>query len=464
MPPPCLYPRLPRRPSAVTHCRKMRPLGPLRLGAPLAALLACAAPDQRPPNVLVVLADDLGWGDLGCYGGALETPRLDELAAQGVRLLDHHSGGAVCSPTRASLLTGRYPGRAGIPGVVYADPKRAQHAHGIGAGERTLPEVLRDVGYRTALVGKWHLGYLPPYSPTRHGFDRYRGFKSGNVDYHAHVDQAGAEDWWSDEALEPEEGYLTRLLTEHALEFLEDERGSPFFLLVAHGAPHYPYQGPDDPAIRSPGTPRGPQETSLTMEEKRARYAVMVQELDRSVGALVDRLESLGLRDDTVVLFLSDNGSNSVGSNGPWRGHKGSLWEGGHRVPCLVSWPGRLAPRVAEGVTHTNDWLPTLAALAGAPAPGDLDGVELERFLRGEAEAPARALYWEHNAATAMREGRWKLLVDRKGRGQLFDLVADPAETSDLAAKEPERAARMQASLEAWNAEVKRTATQQPAG
>ena len=412
---------------------------PRALLAALAALTAaCAATTQRRPNIVVILAADLGWGDLGCYGGALETPRLDELAAGGARLLDHHSGGAVCSPTRASLLTGRYPGRAGIPGVVFADPARTEHTHGIGAAERTLPETLRDAGYATALVGKWHLGYLTPYSPTLHGFDRFRGFKSGNVDYHAHVDQAGAEDWWRDGSLAPEEGYLTRMLTAHALEFVEAERDTPFFLMVAHGAPHYPYQGPSDPAVRVPGTPRSPQENALTREEKRARYAVMVRELDRSVGAIVDRLEALGLREDTLVVFLSDNGANAVGSNGPWRGHKGSLWEGGHRVPCVVSWPGALTPRVAEGATHTNDWLPTFAALAGAAPPAHLDGVDLGPVLLDEAAAPARALYWEHNAATAMREGRWKLVVDKQGRGRLFDLTADPAEAKDRAASEPE--------------------------
>jgi len=413
--------------------------------------------------MVLILADDLGWGDLGCYGGALETPHLDALAAGGARFLDLHSAGAVCSPTRASLLTGRYPQRAGLPGVVYADPARPEHAYGLADHERTLPEVLGDAGYATALVGKWHLGYLPPFAPTRHGFDRFTGFKSGNVDYQTHVDQAGAADWWSDERQVPEEGYLTRLLTRHALEFIEEEGHAPFFLMIAHGAPHYPYQGPDDEGLRVVGQPRPPGERELSMEERRERYAEMVRELDASVGALIGRLDELGLREQTLVVFLSDNGANSVGSNRPWRGNKGSLWEGGHRVPGLASWPGTIPPGPVAATLHSNDWMPTLLALAQAGPGLSPDGVDLGPALWGGGEVPRRPLFWEHGKNAAVRDGRWKLHLDGQGRARLFDLASDPGEQEDLSEQEPALAERLRADLEGWRQAVWLDATQQPA-
>lgn len=378
------------RPSRPCTLGRGMPLRPATALLPC-LLAACAAPPEPPPNLVLIVADDLGWGDLGCYGGELETPHLDALAAGGLRFTDHHSAGAVCSPTRASLLTGRYPQRAGLAGVVYADPDRPERGHGLAAEERTLAEALREAGYATALVGKWHLGYRAAYSPTRHGFDRFRGFKSGNVDYRSHVDQAGAADWWWDEEPRPEEGFATRLLTRHAVEFVEQHRAGPFFLLLAHGAPHYPYQGPGDPALRAVKRPRPAAERDPTTAEKRARYATMVRELDASVGRLVDRLDELDLRERTLLVFLSDNGANAVGSNAPWRGTKGTLWEGGHRVPAIASWPGRIAPGVEPGTVHTNDWMPTLLRLAEAEVETVCDGVDLSPVLLQEAEAPRRA-------------------------------------------------------------------------
>ncbi len=434
-------------------------------------LFACASPGRsdltpssRPPNLVIILADDLGWGDLGCYGGPIATPNIDALAKDGVRHLDLHSGGAVCSPTRASLMTGRYPQRAGIPGVVYADPARPEHAHGLGSVESTLPEALKDAGYATALIGKWHLGYLEPYNPLHHGFDQYRGFKSGNIDYHSHIDQAGCADWWHDESLIDEPGYLTRLLTEHALAFVDQNRERPFFLYVAHGAPHYPYQGPDDPPMRTVGGGRGPAESKQTQKMRRDRYETMIEELDASVGALRERLREQGLERDTVFLFLSDNGATAIGSNGPWRGHKGSLWEGGHRVSGLVAWPGRIpAESVTAATLHTVDVMPTFLHLAGAPAPLDLDGADVSTVWLEDAAAPKRDLCWSHGQTRAIRSGRWKLHVDGKGRGRLFDLELDPSEKRDLARSAPRRAASLRAALDSWSADVTADATPQPA-
>ncbi|MDA1263722.1 MAG: sulfatase-like hydrolase/transferase [Planctomycetota bacterium] len=420
-------------------------------------------PAPTRPNFVLILADDLGYGDLGCYGGPA-TPHLDELAEAGLRLTDCHSAGAVCSPTRASLMTGRYPGRAGIRGVVFADPQRPEHLHGLASEERTLPEELRSVGYATALIGKWHLGYHPPYNPTRHGFDRFRGFVSGNVDYLSHYDQAGAEDWWWDEELRPEEGYTTRLMTRHALEFLEERAGDPFFLYVAHEAPHYPLQGPDDAPIRGPASSRV-QVADLTPQEREATYRVMIDELDASVGAIRAKLVELGIADDTVVVFLSDNGGTSLASNGPLRGTKGSLWEGGQRIAGLVAWPGRIEPGTSEATVHSNDWMPTFLGLARGRRDSSLDGLDgldlTDHLLRG-AQLPARDLFWEHGKLRAARRGPWKLVQNNKGEHLLFHLDDDLSEQHDRANSAAALPALVEA-LRTWEADIERTARVQPA-
>ena len=211
----------------------------------LTVLSARGAPEDRP-NVIVILADDLGYGDLGSYGNRqIRTPSLDRLAAEGTRLTDFHSASPVCSPTRAALLTGRYPQRAGIGGVVYAAPQRNRH-HGLFQSELTFAEVMRGAGYDTAVVGKWHLGYRKQFNPVRHGFDTFRGYVSGNVDYFSHVDGEGFADWWNNDTKIEEDGYSTHLITRAAVEFVEAQRAGPFCLYIAHEAPHSPFQGPGD--------------------------------------------------------------------------------------------------------------------------------------------------------------------------------------------------------------------------
>jgi arylsulfatase A-like enzyme len=214
--------------------------------------IACSEEPGRPPNIVLVLADDMGYGDASCYGNeAFRTPCLDALAAKGMRFLDFHSSGPVCSPTRAGLLTGRYQQRAGIPGVIYADPKQNRH-HGLQVEEITFAELLQKAGYATAVCGKWHLGYQKQYNPVHHGFGRFRGYVSGNVDYISHYDRMEIYDWWDGLELVEEEGYSTHLITEHAVRFIEENRRRPFCLYVAHEAPHSPWQGPPDPPIRGP--------------------------------------------------------------------------------------------------------------------------------------------------------------------------------------------------------------------
>ena len=287
------------------------------------------APAQRP-NFVIILADDLGYGDVGSYGGRIPTPGLDRMAAEGVRFTDFHSSGTVCTPTRAGLLTGRYQQRAGLEEVILVGFDQNRH-WGLQEGETTLPELLRRSGYSTGIAGKWHLGYREQYNPLLRGFDFFRGFVGGNIDYQAHIDRAGVYDWWNGQKTTVEDGYATNLITNHALQFIQANRTRPFFLLVAHAAPHFPYQGPEDPAFRVTGKMV---ESDLDFHTSPRTYRQMVEAMDRGVGRILDSIQELNLADNTLVFFFSDNGANRNGSNQPLRGTKAHVWEGGHRVPA----------------------------------------------------------------------------------------------------------------------------------
>ena len=410
----------------------------------LAALaVGCAFGERTPepspasPNFIVILADDLGYGDLGCYGGEQSTPHLDALADAGVRLTDFHSNGAVCSPTRAALMTGCYQHRFGIEGVVTAAKHRDT---GLDLAATTIAERLRDEGYVTALFGKWHLGYDAAFGPIEQGFDEFRGFVSGNIDYFSHIDQEGYVDWWRDGRLEADEGYTTDLVTEYGVDFLRRRRNEPFFLCLAHEAPHYPYQGRNDEALRRPGEPG---QVAGARPDRATAYAEMIMALDEGVGRIVAELEAQGLSDRTYLLFFSDNGPAAVGSPGPWRGRKGSVWEGGHRVPCIIAGPG-IAPRTCDQTAMSMDVAPTLLALAGRRSgPDPCDGIDLSPLLVAETPLAPRDLLWSHGRAAALRRGSWKLVVPEVNAEvpspQLFDLATDPAEADDCAARFPDR-------------------------
>ena len=424
----------------------------------VASVLAVAGPsaaETPPPNMVLIMADDLGYGDLGCYGNeSIPTPHIDALADQGMRFTDFHSNGAVCSPTRAALMTGRYQQRAGISGVVTA----ANHRHtGLAVEETTFADVLSANGYATAIFGKWHLGYAPGFNPIHQGFDEFTGFVSGNVDFFSHIDQSGRPDWWHNDELAPAEGYVTHLVTGHGVRFIERHQERPFMLYLAHLSPHYPYQGPNDGPIRSedeleilaaPGIDIG------------RAYREMMIELDKGVGEIVAALERHGLTDNTLVIFCSDNGANRHGSNGPFRGHKGGIWEGGHRVPMIARWPGVIpAGAVNPATTMTMDLFPTMLEAAGIGLPDNLDGVSLLPVLTGEGELEERTVFWQVGRGLAARRGPWKLVVELpppggereavdRPEGRLFHLGNDPGETTPV--EEPEVHEALRAELEAW--------------
>lgn len=421
------------------------------------AAAAGIAGSQAPPNIVLVLADDLGYGDLGCFGSLIHrTPHLDRLASEGARLTNHYVCSPVCSPSRAGLLTGRYPQRTGVTGVL-----RDEHdSAGLALTETTLAEVLSRAGYETALVGKWHLGLGEQYRPRGRGFAHFYGFLSGTIDYWTHLSLGGGARGqrvtYRDEAPVQEQGYYQDLITREAVRFLEQAR-QPFFLFVSSPMPHLPLQAPKRWRRLYAG---------LDSKES-ATYAAMVSCLDDSVGQLLAALERRRLDASTLVVFLSDNGwvkrqerYAEVGSNGPLRGGKYELTEGGIRSPCMVRWKGRIPAGANPAVVWNLDWLPALAAASGARAPRNLDGLNILPVLQGRRRAPQRTLLWGFRdelvgtpQSYAARRGPWKYL--RVGSEEaLFNLEADEGETTDQAARQPRVFQRLKQEVERWKLEI----------
>jgi arylsulfatase A-like enzyme len=412
----------------------------------LVSALSGLRTEAAQPNIILIMADDLGYGDLGCYGSERNpTPHLDAMAKQGMRFTDYHANGAVCSPTRAALLTGRYQQRAGIGGVVTAKSHRDV---GMAVTETTLADVLAENGYQTALFGKWHLGYDPKFNPIHQGFGEFIGHVSGNVDYFSHIDQEGYADWWHGDQLTPEAGYVTHLITRHALRFIAQNKDKPFFLYLPHLAPHSPYRGPEDQATR--GVKVGGRLKDAKTNNIPETYAAMIAEMDKGMGEIFAALEQHQLTERTLVLFCSDNGANRHGSNSMLRGHKGSIWEGGHRVPMLARWPGIIpAGMISDATVLGMDWFPTLLAAAGIKPPDNLDGLNILPVLRGNAPLGERTTFWSIGTSLAARRGPWKLVQEGKGRpGELYHLGHDPAEKTPVS--NPQVQQQLQEALDAW--------------
>lgn len=425
--------------------------------------------DGRRPNVLLINCDDLGFGDLGCYGSTdNETPELDRLASEGLRLTDFYMASPVCSPSRAALLTGCYPPRIGFDSFDGLPVLFPGQRFGLHDDEVTVAQLLSDAGYATKLVGKWHCGDQPDFLPTRRGFDGYYGLpysndmgrqRSGEDDFSLpavmaelgipFVDELPPLPLLlDDEVLEaqPDQSSLTARFVDESVRFMRANVDRPFFLYLAHIYVHLPLYVP----------------ARFTTASRNGAYGAAVACIDWATGVLLAELDRLGLAEDTIVVFTSDNGSRAAGeggSNAPLRGVKGTTWEGGMRVPCIVRWPGRVSPHTVSDVPVTAmDLLPTLARAAGADLPDRvIDGRDVTEVWSGEGASPHEAI-WYYNAdrLEAVRAGRWKLHVWRDGRPveELYDLVADVGEVEDRSGSEPDVVAELRLHADVARAEL----------
>ncbi len=430
----------------------------------LAVCLALAAPAANwaaapaaAPNIVFILADDLGWADVAFHGGNAPTPHLDRLAREGLELAQHYVA-PVCSPTRTGFMTGRCWSRFGVTSP--------QSGRALPWDTVTLPRVLKAAGYDTCLTGKWHLGSLPEQGPGHFGFDHSYGSLGGGVTPYSHKYKKGkyTDTWHRNDQLIEEEGYVTDLITHEAVRWIESRGPAPFFLYVPFTAVHLPIKEPDAWVARVPAAIQG---------EVARHYAACTMHLDDSVGKILAALDRTGRRANTLVVFTSDNGGSNAenndhaypddhcpdgklpGNNLPWRGQKGDAYEGGTRVPAIVSWPGRAKPGKIQTPVQIIDWLPTFAALTGYQPTRDLkwDGVNLLPQLTAHAPMSDRSLYtvapnWR---ARALRFGSTKLIAFGEGakrRNELYELAADPQEKNNLAASQPERLRQMLALLD----------------
>lgn len=425
--------------------------GAAAIAAGARASVASASPR---PNILFIMADDLGYADLSCYGRPdFRTPNLDRLASEGMRFTDAYANSAVCSATRTALITGRYQYR--LP-VGLEEPVAGRDV-GIPPDHPTLPSILRDAGYQTALVGKWHLGPLPRFSPLKSGYEHFWGYRAGAVDYFTHRLGPRADLWDGDTPVR-QAGYLTDLLGDRAVRTIADfaSGGRPFLLSLHFSAPHWPWEGPADKSESDRLA------TATNIEQlkdfdggSQATYAAMVTRMDAQVGAVLRALEQHGLVRDTIVIFTSDNGGERFADTWPFTGRKTELLEGGLRVPAIVRWPGTVrAGTTSDAQIMSMDWLPTLVAAAGTrPDPRyPPDGIDIRGALTG-GTLPERTLYWRYKnlAQRACRRGDWKYLKIRD-QEFLFDVAHDPLERANLKLRQPDRFAALKRAWEAWNA------------
>ncbi|MDG1893439.1 MAG: sulfatase-like hydrolase/transferase [Fuerstiella sp.] len=420
--------------------------------------------EQQPPNIVFILADDLGYGDIGCYGSAVNrTPHLDRLAAGGMRFTDFHSNGPMCSPTRAAFLTGLYQSRFGRRFESALSGSRRDP--GLPLSAVTIAEVLQQAGYFTGMFGKWHLGYEAPWLPTNQGFAEFRGLVSGDGDHHTQIDRSGNQDWWNGESVAMQKGYTAELITQHSIDFIERHKDERFFLYVPHLAIHFPWQGPNDPPHRKRGISYHKDKWGVIPDRSNVlpHVTAMIESLDRSVGSIVATLDRLGLSKNTLVVFTSDNGGyldyaggfENISDMGQLRGEKGTIYEGGHRVPAIFSWPETIKPSVCHQTAMTFDLFPTLAALAGTNANAAmLDGSDLSETLFDGANLPERSLFWRMGSSKAVRKGSWKLCVQAKRPPELYNLATDVGERKNLADRRPEVLSNLKTALAEWELDV----------
>ena len=430
---------------------------------------------MKKPNVVIILTDDQGYGDLGCMGSAdLKTPHIDALAEHGIRFTSMYSASPVCSPSRAALLTGRYPGNAGVRAILAGHRK----ASGLTPKVPTLASALKKEGYTTGICGKWHLGLKEECRPNANGFDEFSGFLAGCLDYYSHIFYYGMADggcnpthdlWENTDEVYANGEYLTERITRKSVEFIERHKDAPFFLFVAYNAPHYPMHAPEKYLSRFPDLPWD-----------RQIMAAMLSAVDDGVGEITDTLKKLHLFDDTIIYFQSDNGPSREsrnwldgtedpyygGTTGAFSGHKFSLFEGGIRIPALLSWGTHLEPDTINAPHISVDIFPTvLEACGGNPAEFDIDGTSLLGMLTNGEACTHEYLFWEMEGQTAVRYGNYKLVLNgqlTESEGVrapvwLSDLSKDPAEKHNIADDEPELCEKLKAAAMEWRKGIEET-------
>jgi len=399
--------------------------------------------DPHPPNIIIIVADDLGWNDVGYHGSEILTPTIDKLAQEGIEL-DRFYVHSVCSPTRASLLTGRYPSRYGILSPLGDEPV-------FPSGTITIAKLLQRNGYRTAISGKWHLGTVPEARPMKLGFDSSYGYLRGQIDPYTHLYKNGNKTWHRNDTLIDEEGHATDLITDGAIRCIEQshEQGKPFFLYVAYSVPHFP--------LEEPGNWIDLYDQKIANESRRL-YAASVSHMDEGIGRIMTVLGKNKIEENTVVMFFSDNGGQEswhsktqyngkfkgndvLGDNRPLRDWKTSFYDGALRVPALLIWKGKLSNGKVSEAINVADIFPTIAGLAGADIPNELtiDGIDFWPFVEGPSFSEERIMYWRMNKGMALKKGDWKLIhhgkTPEEGTDELYNIALDPNETKNVAAE-----------------------------
>jgi arylsulfatase A-like enzyme len=423
-----------------------------------ASLGLVSAPSPTPkssrPNIIFILADDLGWGDISCYGRPdYRTPNLDLLASRGVRFTDAYSASAVCTPTRCGLITGRYPARLKI-GLVEPLPA-TNHQVGLDSQHPTIASLLKGSGYETALIGKWHLGFRPEWGPNAHGFDEFFGVLAGAADYHLHKNGLGQPDLYENLTPIERSGYLTDLLTERAVSFIKRRRTAPFYLSLHYTAPHWPWQDRKG-GERVVFTDKTIEPRTMDGGGSLKLYAEMMRSLDEGVGRVMRVLRATGLERNTLLIFTSDNGGERFSYHWPFSGEKGELFEGGIRVPAIVSWPTVLpAKRVSHQMAISMDWTATILAAAETSADQryPLDGMNLLPIIKGADPVRERTFYWRIYDQDAVRQGKWKYVRYGEQR-HLFDLAVDQREREDLSTKNADVLERLAVEFDKWNQQM----------
>ena len=440
----------------------------ISLSALSLAALGCGKKSQpQRPNIIFIMIDDLGYGDIGCYGSTNnKTPNIDMLASQGVLFTDYHSNGPMCTPTRASLMTGLYQHRLGKKFEAAISGKE-DYDDGLPLEAVTLAKVLKKSGYATGMYGKWHLGYHPPYLPPDQGFDEFIGLGSGDGDHFTHIDRSGRKDWWHNNELKMEAGYSTDLKTDHSINFIKAHKSGPFFLYVAHLSIHFPWQGPDDPPHRQEGNDYANDKWGIIPDKNNVSPHVksMVESIDRGVGKIITALKDIGLQKNTLVIFTSDNGGYihysdshfNISSNSPLRGQKTEVYEGGHRVPFIAWWPGKIrAGAQSDELVMTMDMFPTFAELAKADLTKNQpsDGMNILPHLLENKPIPNRSVCWKMDDERAIRKGDWKLIMIGNNGPELYNLSIDIGETKNLATQKPEMVKQLIAEYNNWEKDV----------